>query len=112
MNLNSQTQGNVDVVELPPRLVMADAPGARNALRELIGQGRRRLVLDLGNVAYIDSSGLSVLISTLKAAQAAQGEVVLLNPSAEVRALIELTRLHQVFEIFEDSAAAVTRLAS
>lgn len=112
MTLNHQAQGDVDVVELPPRLVMADAPEARTSLRNLIMQGRNRLVLDLGKVAFIDSSGLSVLISTLKAAQAAHGEVVLLNPSAEVRALIELTRLHQIFEIFEDPKAAVTRLAS
>jgi len=83
----------------------------RNSLKSLVAQGHHRLILDLEHVDFIDSSGLSVLVSTLKSAQAEEGNVILLNPSDGVRSLIELTRLHQVFEIFEDKEAAIRRMA-
>jgi anti-sigma B factor antagonist len=110
MNLECQNFGRVDLVTLPKQLVMANAPAARNAIKDYVQQGHTRLVLDLQSVDFVDSSGLSVLVSTLKAVQAEKGEVVLLGPSAGVRSLIELTRLHKVFEIFEDRNAAVQRL--
>lgn len=107
MNLSSQTHGSVELVSLPPRLVMANAPEARTAIRDMVDSGRTRLILDLHAVQFVDSSGLSVLVSTLKAVQSHNGRVVLLSPSDSVRSLIELTRLHQVFEIFEDRDAAI-----
>jgi anti-sigma B factor antagonist len=110
MNLSSQSHGSVELVTLPARLVMANAQPAREAIKRLIDDGRTRLVLDLHAVEVVDSSGLSVLVSTLKAAQPRHGEVVLLSPSDGVRSLIELTRLHQVFEIFEDREAAIREL--
>lgn len=110
MNLSSQTYGSVELVSLPPRLVMANAQEARSAIKNLVGDGRTHLVLDLRAVEFIDSSGLSVLVSTLKAVQLHNGRVVLLSPSDSVRSLLELTRLHQVFEIFEDRYAAISDL--
>ena len=110
MNLSSQTHGSVELVCLPQRLVMANAQEARTAIRGLIDDGRTRLVLDLHAVQLVDSSGLSVLVSALKALQPHDGRVVLLSPSKGVRSLIELTRLHQVFEIFEDREAAIGEL--
>lgn len=111
MNLKCQTRNNVAMVSLPQRLVMANAAETRNEIKDLVEAGRTRLVLDLQSVDFVDSSGLSVLVSTLKAVHAANGEVILLSPSEGVRMLIELTRLHQVFEIFEDRQAAIQRLA-
>jgi len=110
MNLELENYGRADLVTLPKQLVMANAPDARNAIKDLIRQGHTRLVLDLQAVDFVDSSGLSVLVSTLKAAQAEKGEVVLLGPTDGVRSLIELTRLHKVFEIYDDRQAAVQRL--
>ncbi|MGB5442000.1 MAG: STAS domain-containing protein [Gammaproteobacteria bacterium] len=111
MNLKCQAHNSVELVSLPPRLVMANAAETRGEIKSLVEAGRTRLVLDLQSVEFVDSSGLSVLVSTLKAVHAANGEVVLLSPSDGVRMLIELTRLHQVFEIFEDRRAAIQRLS-
>ncbi len=110
MNLSSQTHGSAELVSLPTRLVMANAQEARTAMRNLVDNGRTRLILDLHAVEFVDSSGLSVLVSALKAVQPKDGRVVLLSPSKGVRSLIELTRLHQVFEIFEDREAAILAL--
>ena len=107
MKLNSESHGAVEVVRLPTQLVMANAQQTRAAIRDIIDDGRLRLVFDLNDVEFVDSSGLSVLVSALKAVDPLGGQVVLLRPSAGVRSLIELTRLHQIFEIFEDRDAAV-----
>ena len=110
MQIQYREQGQASVVSLPAQLVMAVAPTIRTALAQLVDNGNTNLVLDMRNIDYVDSSGLSVLISILKAAQLRGGEVVLLDPSPDVRALIELTRLHQVFDIYIDEKAAVDSL--
>lgn len=110
MNISSYQQGSVHVVKLPQRLVMANAPSVRKELLEMIANDQRHLVLDLGEVAFVDSSGLSVLVSALKAAHKVSGSVVLLNLTDDVRALIELTRMHEVFQIFADETAAIEQL--
>ena len=110
MNISNQQYGNVDVVKLPQRLVMANAPAVRKDLLHLIDTGHQQLVLDLGEVAFVDSSGLSVLVSALKAANKKAGSVVLLNLTNDVRALVELTRMHEVFQIFADEQAAIDQL--
>ena len=110
MNISNYQHGSVDVIKLPQRLVMDNAPTVRNDLLELIATGHRHLVLDLGEVAFVDSSGLSVLVSALKAAHKNAGSVVLLDLTNDVRALIELTRMHEVFQIFADEQAAIDQL--
>lgn len=111
MSIHREIHGNVDVVELPARLSMTDAGNVRENLRELIEQGRDHLVLDLAQISFMDSSGLSVLLSARKSVAQINGRVVLLNPSAEARLLIELTRLNEVFEIFIDKDAAIKYLS-
>jgi anti-sigma B factor antagonist len=111
MSLKSENIGGVEVVTLPTQLVMANAAETRAEIRALVADGRTRLILDLSGVEFVDSSGLSVLVSALKAAAPRNGRVVLLAPSAGVRSLIELTRLHQVLTIFEDRDAALEELA-
>jgi anti-sigma B factor antagonist len=112
MDLVTEQFAGVDVIRLPRRVVMADAPSIRRDIRRMVEKGRKNIVLDLSAVAFIDSSGLSVLVSAREAARAGGGDVLLLNPTATVRSLIELTRLQEVFEIFGSEERAVQRLAS
>ena len=74
------------------------------------GGCRARLVLDLQALRRIDSSGLSALLSVLKAARAAGGDVVLLSPSATVASILRLTRLDQILEAYDDEGTALARL--
>ena len=111
MKLEHQQLGRAAVVTLPARMMMTDAPSIRGAIRGLIDSGSRELVLDLSGVGQMDSSGLSVLISAWQSARKAGGDVVLAAPTLNVRSLIELTRMHEVLEVYEDRAAAVARLS-
>ena len=110
MHISNNRQGRVDVVKIPQRLIMANAPAVRKELLEMIANDHHHLVLDLGDVSFVDSSGLSVLVSALKAADRVSGSVVLLNLTDDVRALVELTRMHEVFQIFADQQAAIDQL--
>ena len=74
MKLLVDQLNDVDIVRLPARLTMADAPGARKAIRQLVDAGRKHIVLDLARVTFVDSSGLSVLVSAREATRAAEGD--------------------------------------
>ena len=112
MKLVKTSSGAIDVIRLPARLSMADASDCRHAIRDLVDEGRTRLVMDMSQVEFVDSSGLSVLVSAIKAARAVGGDVVLSGLTPQVQALVELTRLHHLFEIFSDSQAGADYLDS
>jgi anti-sigma B factor antagonist len=112
MGAETRTVGSVEIVSLDGRLDASAAPEVRRHLRSIVDVGKTRLLIDLGAVSFVDSSGLSVLVTALKLARGAGGDVAILKPTADVRALLELTRLHLVFQIFEDEGTAVAALAS
>ena len=104
------TEG-VDIVVLRGRLDAAVSMELRDELGRLIEDGRSRLVLDLGGVTFVDSTGLSVLITTLKAATAAGGDLAMFDLTTAVRSIIELTRLDRVFRICDSRERALEHLA-
>ena len=105
-----RSEGDAFVVELEGRLDAAASLEFREQLTNAIDDGRVCLVVELSGVDFIDSTGLSVLITALKTANAAGGDVALARPSHAVRSIIELTRLNQVFGVYEDVASALERL--
>ena len=80
------------------RLNMVAAPDLRDQLRNLVQSGSSRVVVDLSEVESIDSSGLGALISGLKAARNAGGDLRISAPSAQVMAVLELTNLNRVLK--------------
>ena len=100
------------MVSLSGTLDAWSEPDVREALKAVLGRGRARLVLDLGDLRRIDSSGLSALLSVLKASRAAGGDVVLLSPSAAVASVLRLTRLDQILEAYDDEGAALSRFSA
>lgn len=109
-SVTNRRLGAVECVAIAGRLTAAEVASVRETILERIEQGDARLVLDLAGLTFCDSSGLSVLISALKAARGRGGNVVLAGLTPPIRALIELTRLHQVFEIFDDAEVAAARM--
>ena len=107
MNLDHRTQESVDIVKLPERLMMADAASARAILKDIIDQGSGKLILNLSATSFMDSSGLAVIVSALQAARKRDGDIYLCGMSKTVRALLELTRLQTVFQIFDDEMVAL-----
>ncbi len=102
---------DVEIVCLRGRLDAASAPELREEFREFIASGHSRLVLEFSGASFIDSSGISVIITLLKAATVAGGDVVLARLSPPVRSILELTRLNKVFRIFDDVDSACDSFA-
>lgn len=107
MELSCHTIEGIPIVTLSGSLVSVETPLVRQKLNTIIGIQSPYLILDLSHLNFVDARGLSILVSALKMAQKYGGEVLLLNPTPVVRALIELTRLQQMFRIYADEASAI-----
>jgi anti-sigma B factor antagonist len=97
----SQVEGRA-VVAVAGELDLATAPQLCERLALLSEAGKNQVTLDLTNLVFIDSTGLSVLVMAFNRAQAAEGSVVIRNPSLSVMRILEITGLASVFTIAGD----------
>ncbi len=111
MQMESRDVGAVRVVRLSGALDAMASGDVRKQLSDLVRDGSLRLVVDLSEVHRIDSTGLGALVTTLKGARDRGGELVLASLTPPVRTVVELTRLHRVFDIYDDAEAAAAELA-
>ncbi len=98
MIFNEQKFGDIDIIALSGRFIMADTPDVNKRLKSLIDGGNGKLIIDMEKVTFLDSSACASLISAFKNMQIKQGRLILIT-SPTVQSLIELTRLHTIFEI-------------
>ena len=108
VKLTTHQKGEVIIVVASGKLTMGEgASTLRTKIRELVASGSRRIVLNMADVSYMDSSGMGELIAAHTTVTTAGGEIKLLNLAKLVHDLLKLTKLYTVFEAFEDEAAAV-----
>lgn len=104
--------GPVTIVELRGRLVADDGDTSfTNRITALLAFGHTNLAVDCARVTYIDSGGIGALVSMFLRVARRGGRLKLLRPSDRVRRVLEMTRLIDVFEIFEDESAALRSFA-
>ena|SRR5947207_15772285 len=94
------------VVDIRGELDDFTAPRLRETLEGLAEEGFADLILDLGDMTFIDSTGLGVLVGALKRSQARHGQVTLRHPSPATRKVLELTGLHTVFTLVDGTEGA------
>jgi anti-sigma B factor antagonist len=111
MPLGGEQHGQVYVVRMPPRVDAVGADALRADLEALMGPGAGPLLLDMSAVKFIDSTGLGVIVAAMKTGQSQGGTVALFAMPPKVRTLVEVTRLHLVFDIYPDEAAALAAFA-
>ena len=100
--------GSVTVVDLGGRITLGDGCALlRKTLRDLLEEKRTRIVLNLGDVDYIDSSGIGELVSGYTSVKNRGGELKLLNLTKKVHDLLQITKLYTVFEVHSDEQSAV-----
>src|SRR5438445_10270462 len=108
MTASTRLVGGVTIVDLTGRIVLGEgSAGLRDLLRDLVREGIKKILLNLRNVDYIDSSGLGELVSAFTSMRSQGGEVKLLNLTKRVRALLQMTKLLTVFDITDDEATSV-----
>jgi anti-sigma B factor antagonist len=98
----------VTVIEVRGRITLGrETETLRSSIKRLIEEGHKQLILDLGEVTYIDSVGLSTLVAGYTTARKQGGDVKLLHLPQGVHQLLQITRLSTVFEIFSTREAAL-----
>ena len=104
---NRQVDG-VAVVDMSGRITLGEGSVVlRDSIRDLIGKGSKKILLNLGDVTYIDSSGIGELVSAFTAVRREGGELKLLNLTKKVHDLLQITKLYTVFDIKDDEATAI-----
>ena len=108
MDIELRSLGQVKLVKLRGRLNLGDAVDRfRDTLGDLMNSGDTRIVLDLSEVPWIDSSGIGLLVKILTSAKQKGGSVKLLNPSKFTVQTLKMICLLDLFEIFDDQERAV-----
>ena len=111
MSLSTRMKDDVVIIELSGRLTLGEPTAElRNAVKSQLESGTRKFVIDLGDVSYIGSAGLGVLIESYTSIRNKGGDINLLNLTSRVRGLMQMTKLALVFDIYDGEAAAVAAL--
>ena len=98
----------VTILDLSGRITLGEgAVQLREAIRELIGKGQKKILVGLGDVNYIDSSGLGELVSSYTTAKNQGADLKLLNLTKKVKDVLQVTKLYTVFDIYDDEASAI-----
>jgi anti-sigma B factor antagonist len=113
VKLTTHEVRDVTIVDASGKLTLGEGTSSlRSKIKELVQGGSRKIVLNLADVTYIDSSGLGELIAAHTTITTAEGEMKLLNLAKRVHDLLKLTKLYTVFESFDDETAAVDSFSS
>ncbi|CAG7571681.1 anti-sigma B factor antagonist [Barrientosiimonas humi] len=113
MNLDVSTRevGDVTVVAIAGEVDVFSAPALRDEMNRVIAEGRTRLVADLTDVPFLDSTGLGVLVGRLKAVRQQQGELRLVIASDRLLRNFSITGLDKVFRIYPTADKALADLS-
>lgn len=108
MKVNVRQHGKVSVVELSGKITIGEGDvRLREAVEQLLKEGRKNVLLNLKGVSYMDSAGVGELVACKKRAAEKSGVIKLLNPSGRVYDLLQLTKLIEIFEVFKDERDAL-----
>jgi len=108
LNINERQAGDVTVLDMSGKITIGEGSVAlRTAIRRLLEEGKKRILLNLAGVSYIDSSGIGELVSSYTAITNAGGQLKLLNLTQKLQDLLTITKLLTVFDVYESEAEAL-----
>jgi anti-sigma B factor antagonist len=108
LHLTPRNSGAIMIVDASGRITLGDGSAMlRKTIRQLLEEGYTKIVLNLADVDYIDSSGIGELVSAYTAVRSKSGELKLLHLTKKVHDLLQITKLFTVFEVFSDEGSAV-----
>ena len=108
MITTTRVLGDVTIVDISGRIVFGEeCASLRSLVSDLLSNGHKKILLNLADVDYIDSSGLGQMVATFTSVRKQEGQLKLLKLTNKVRDLMQITRLYTVFEIMDDEGVAV-----
>jgi anti-sigma B factor antagonist len=108
LSISERQAGDVAILDLTGEIRMGEGSTAlRNSIRGLVADGNKKLLLNLGGVTYIDSSGIGELIANYTTASKGGGQLKLLNLTDKVQDLLVITKLLTVFDVYDTETEAL-----
>ena len=112
VKLTTRQVGDVTVVDAAGRITLGDgATTFRDTVRDLSAAGHKKMLLNLAEVSYIDSSGIGEMVSAFTTVTNQGGQMKLLNLTKRVKDLLQITKLYTVFDVYDDEPEAVRKFA-
>jgi anti-sigma B factor antagonist len=112
VKLSTRHVGDVTVIDAVGRITLGEGASTfRDTLKDLAAKGNQKLLLNLSEVTYIDSSGIGELVSGFTTVTNHGGQLKLIGLTKRVKDLLQITKLYTVFEVFDDEAQAVRSFA-
>jgi anti-sigma B factor antagonist len=112
MEIHTRTVGDVHVLDISGKITLGEATKTmRHTISDLLENGGRKIVLNLNDVNYIDSSGIGELVRTYTTVTSEGKQLILLNLTRKIRELLVITKLLTVFQVYDSEQAAVSSFA-
>ena len=112
MKIKTRQVDGITIMDCSGRITLGEGSVTlRDAVRDLLGKGSKQILLNLGDVTYIDSSGIGELVSAFTTVRNQGGDLKLLNLTKKVHDLLQITKLYTVFDVKDDEASAVASFA-
>ncbi|HVB98742.1 MAG TPA: STAS domain-containing protein [Candidatus Dormibacteraeota bacterium] len=108
LKMTERVVDGVSVLDLEGRIVLGDESSAlREQVKTMLGQDRSKIVLNMGQVSYIDSAGLGALVAAYTSAKNSGASLKLINLGSKFREVLQVTKLLTVFEVYDTEQAAI-----
>ncbi len=108
MKIETRTVGDIHVLDCSGKITLGEGTMAiRNKVREVLKNGGKKIVLNLSDVNYIDSSGIGELVSSFTTVTNAGGQLKLLNLTKKIQELLAITKLLTVFSVYQSEQEAI-----
>ena len=113
MKVSTRQVEGVTIVDLSGPIKLGEGSSVlRDTVKDLLRKGQKKILLNLGDVSYIDSSGLGEMVSAFTTTRNLGGELKLLHLTKKVHDLLQITKLYTVFDVKDDEAAAISAFGS
>ena len=108
LNIRERQAGDVTVLDLEGKITIGEGSvSLRNAIRRLIQEGKKKILLNLSGVSYVDSSGIGELVSSFTTINREGGQLKLLNLTQKIQDLLAITKLLTVFDFYDQESDAL-----
>jgi anti-sigma B factor antagonist len=108
LNIRERQAGDVTILDMEGKITIGEGSiSVRGAIRRLLEEGKKKILLNLGGVGYVDSSGIGELVSSYTTIKREGGQLKLLNLTQKIEDLLGITKLLTVFDVYEDEATAL-----
>ena len=113
LRMTDRNVGGVDVLDIEGRIVLGEESNAfREKVKSLLAAGKKKIVLNLAQVSYIDSAGLGTLVATFHSARSQGATLKLTNLGTKFKEVLQVTKLMTVFDTYDTEAAAIASFGS